>query len=75
MEYHVDGNQRTVRRTISKAADNVQKTAKSLTKKAPKAISRILSILHIPYFPPIAQHGKRGWLVRYIMGPYDVVSS
>lgn len=74
MEYHVDGNERAVRRTISKAADKVHRTAKSLAKTTPKAIFRILNILHMPYFPPIAQHGKRGWLVKYVMGPYDVVS-
>lgn len=63
------------RLSITSASSGVKDVIKKLIQSSPKAFKGFVKLLHVPYLPPISQHGKRGWLVRYIAGPYDVVSS
>lgn len=37
----------------------------------------MLKLFHIPYVPPIRQHGKTGWLMSYFRGevPFEPISN
>ena len=62
------------RRVLSRAKDSVKASAVGVAKKSPKAALGFLKLLHIPYLPPVMQHGKTGWLVKYVLGPFDTVT-
>ena len=61
-------------RVLQIATDAVKETASEAVKKSPKLFFDFLKLLHVPYLPPIAQQGKRGWLLRYVLGPFNTVS-
>lgn len=58
---------------IDNAKDSASRGAHKVAKKSPKVALGFLKLLHVPYCPPIMQHGKTGWLVRYVLGPFDTV--
>ena len=61
-------------KALSQAKEAVTDSAKRAVKKSPKTFMSFINLLHIPYLPLIAHHGKVGWLVNYIRGPYKAVS-
>lgn len=59
---------------LNEAKRAVAATAKRAVKKSPKTFMSFMNLLHMPYLPLISHHGKVGWLVNYIRGPYNAVS-
>lgn len=36
--------------------------------KISKTLLYIANLIHVPYLPPLNQHGKTGWLLSYFLG-------
>lgn len=61
------------RKVFNQARDAMADTAIEAVKKSPKTFTSFINLLHMPYLPLIAHHGKTGWLINYVIGPYNTV--